>query len=67
MCANLTLNAQVKGKIDTNRWTGYHWIDNLPLNFIGYNSPCDIFNELFMNTFNQKEQKDIKHLFVNTM
>ena len=43
--ANLTLNAQVNGLIDTNSWTGYHWIDNLPLNFIKYSSLCEIYNE----------------------
>ena len=67
MRANLTLNAQVKGQIGTNSWIGYHGIDNLPLNFIGYSSPYKIFNELNVDSFNQKEQKDIKHLPVNTM
>ena len=65
--ANLTLNAQVKGQINTNSWRGYHEVDNLPLNFIGYSSLYKIFSELNVNTFNQKARKDIKHLPVKTM
>ena len=52
MCANLTLNAQVKGLIGTNSWIGYHGIDNLPLNFIRYSSPHEILNESNVNAFN---------------
>lgn len=52
--AIITLTAQVGELISTNSWIGYHWIDNLPLNFIGYNFLYRICNELIMVSFHQK-------------